>query len=83
MGYTALGTQQSHHIPLPSVYGEGGSSPVLVPLHDTVESKSVLDIAPGDYGVMTGYQADEFTLQTECFVVWSQLDPSFTGKVST
>ena len=64
----------------------GGSSfPGLVPSYDTVDSESVMDIKPGDFGVVIGYQADEFTC-TWCaawFVAHSHIYPRFTGKVSS
>ena len=62
MGHTALGAQQCHLIPLPSLHdGEGSSFPGLVQSDDMVNSESMMGIKPGDSGVAIGYQADEFT----------------------
>ena len=62
VGHTSLGAWQSHPIPPPSQHGrEGSSFPGLVPSNDTVDSKSEVDIEPGDSGVVNGYQIDEFT----------------------
>ena len=52
---------ESHLIPLPSLHGgERSSVPGLVPSDDTVDSESMVDIKPGDSGVVIGYQVDEF-----------------------
>ena len=50
-----------------------------------VDSESVLGIKPGDSGVVTGYQVDEFThtWSAEQFVAHSHVYPGFTGKVSS
>ena len=71
---------ESHPIPPPSLHGEQGSSnPGLVPSDDTDNSKSAVDIKPGDSGVVIGYQVDEFThtWSVEQFVY-----PGFPGKAS-
>ena len=34
---------------------EGSSFPALIPPSDTVNSESVVDIQPGDFGVVIGY----------------------------
>ena len=60
--HTAFGTWQSHPIPPPSLHGgEGSSFPGVAPLNDMVNSESVMDIKPGDSGVVIGYQVDECT----------------------
>ena len=50
-----------------------------------VYSESVVDIKPGDSGMLIGYQADEFThtWSAEQFVTHSLLYPGFIGKVSS
>ena len=50
-----------------------------------VDSESVMDIKPGDSGVVIGYQVDEFTCtwSTEQFVACSHIYPGFTGMVSS
>ena len=85
MGHTALGLQQFHEIPLPSVYGEDGPSlPGFVWHDDIVNSESVVGINPGDACVMTQYQVDEHTCiwLEEHFVAQSHIYPGLTGKVS-
>ena len=48
--------------PQPSLHGGKGSSfPGLVPPSETIDLKSVLNIKPGDSGVVNGYQVDEIT----------------------
>ena len=61
------------------------SFPGLVPSYDMVNSESVVGIKPGDYGVVIGYQVDEFThtWSAEQFVAHSYIHPGFTGKVSS
>ena len=84
--HTALGAQQSHPIPVPSLHdGEGSSFSGLVPSDDTVNSESVMGIKPGDSGVVIGYQVDEFTntWSAEQFVAHSHICPGFTGKLSS
>ena len=85
MGCTALGTQQSHPIPLPSLHvWEGSSFPGLVPPDDMVDSESVLGLTPGNSGVVIAYQVDEITCiwSVEWFVTDSHIYPGFTGNVS-
>ena len=86
VGHIALGAQQIHLIPLPSLHdGEGSSFPDLVPSDDTVDSEFVLGIKPGDSSVMIGYEVDEFTctLSLEWFVAHFHIYPGFTGKLSS
>ena len=47
-----------------------------------VKSKSVVGIKPGDFGVVIGYQIDEFnhTWSVECFIAFTLV---FMGSVST
>ena len=49
------------------------------------DCESVLGIKPGDSGMVTGYQVDEFTCtwSAEWFVAHSFIYPQFTGKVSS
>ena len=56
-----------------------------MPSDDTVDSKSVMDVKPGDSGVVIGYQVDEFThtSSAEQFVAHFHIYPGFTGKVSS
>ena len=65
--------------------GEGSSFPGLVPHNDMVDSESLVGIKCGDYGVVFGYQVDEFThiWSVEQFVAHSHIYPGFTGKVSS
>ena len=66
VGHTALGAQQRHLIPLPSLHGgEGSSFQGYVPPDDTGNSKSVVGVKPHDSGVVIGYHIDEYTL------IWS------------
>ena len=86
VGHTALGAQQSHPIPLPSLHhGKGSSFPDLVPSDDMVDSESVMGIKPDDSGVVIGYQVYEFTCtwSAEQFVACSHIYPEFIGKVSS
>ena len=57
----------------------------LVPLDDTVNSKSVVGIKPGDSDVVIGYQLDNFsyTWVVEYIVAMSQIYLWFMDKVST
>ena len=50
-----------------------------------VDSESVMDIKPGDSGVVIDYQVDEFThtWSAEQFIAHSHIYPGFTGKVSS
>ena len=84
--YSFGGLAESHPICLPSLHSrEGSSFPGLVPSNDTVNSESVMGIKPGDFGVVIGYQVDEFTHTwfAEQFVAHSHIYPGFTGKVSS
>ena len=71
---------ESHLIPLPFFH----SLPSLTP-DDTVNCNSVVGMKVDSYGVVIGYQVDEFTHTwlVECFVAWSHIYPGFTGKVSS
>ena len=73
-GYTALGAY---------MVGKGLLFKVVFS-NDTVNSKSVVGVKPGDSGVVIGYQVDEFTClwSVECFVAWLHIYPGFMGKVS-
>ena len=52
----------SHPFPLPSLLGvKGPSFPALVQPDDTVNSKFVVGIKPGDFSVLIGFQVDECT----------------------
>ena len=50
-----------------------------------VNSESMVGIKPGDYGVVIGYQVDEFnhTWSAGQFVACSHIYSGFTGKVSS
>ena len=62
MGHTALGAWQNYAVPLHSLHSrEQSSLPGIVPPSDSVDSKSVVGIKPGDSSVMIGYQVDEVT----------------------
>ena len=56
-----------------------------MPSDDAIDSDSVMDMKPGDSGVVIGYQVDEFTRtwSAEQFVVHSHIYPGFVGKVSS
>ena len=72
--------------PLSSLHdGEGSSVPGCVPPNDMVNYELVMDVKPGDSGVMTGYQVDEVTHTwlAECFIAQSHIYPSFTVRMST
>ena len=59
-GAYSLGKLQNHPFPLPSLHGgEGSSFPSLVAPSDTVNS--VVNIKPGDSGVVIRYEVDKFT----------------------
>ena len=80
--HTALRAQQSYPVPPPPLHSRGGSSfPGSAPPSDMVSSKSVVGVKPG---VLIRYQVGEFThaCLVECFIAWSHIYPSFTGKVS-
>ena len=84
--YSLGGSIESHLIPLPSLHdGKGSSFPGLVPSDDAVNFDSVMGIKPGDSGVVSGYQVDEFTCtwSAEQFVAHSCIYPGLTGKVSS
>ena len=84
--YSLGGSIESHLIPLPSLCdGEGSSFLGLAPSDDMVDPDSVMGIKPGDSGVVTGYQVDEFTRtwSAQQFVAHSHVYPGFTGKVSS
>ena len=84
--YSFGGLAESQLIPPPSLHGgEGSSFPGFVPSSDTVDSESVIGIKPGDFGMVMGYQVDEFThtWSAEWFVAHSIIYPGFTGKVSS
>ena len=84
--YSLGGSIESHLIPPPSLHdGEGSSFPGLVPSDDAVDSDSVMDIKPGDSGVVIGYQVHEFTCtwSAEQFVAHSHIYPGSTGKMSS
>ena len=69
-----------------SLHGrEGSSLSDYVPPDDTLNSKSIGGVKPGDFGVVIGYQVEEFTCTgfAECFVVLSHIYHCFTGKVLT
>ena len=86
VGHTALGAWQSHPIPPPSLHGgKGFSFPGLVLSNDMVDSESVMDVKPGDSGLVIGYHVDAFThtWSAEWFVAHSHIYPGFTGKVSS
>ena len=81
-----MGLAESHPIPLLCLHnGEGSTFPSLVPSDDMVNSESVVDIKPGDSGVVIGYQVDELThtWSAEQFVACSHIYPGFTCKVSS
>ena len=60
--YSLGGLAEGIPIPLSSFHGGKGSSfPCLVPPDDTVESKSVVGMKPGDSTVVIGYWVDEFS----------------------
>ena len=57
----------------------------VVPHHDDmVNSESVVDVTPGDSGVVIRYQVDEFifTWSVEYFIAQSDIYASFMGNVS-
>ena len=64
---------------------EESSFPGSAPPDDTINSKSVVGIKPGDSGVVIGYQVNECTCSwlVELFIVQSHIYPGFMGKVST
>ena len=61
MGHKALGPWQSHFILLPSPHdGEGSSFPGSASPSDTVNPESVVQVKPGDSGVVIKNQVDAF-----------------------
>ena len=60
MGYTALEALHGHLIPLPSVQSGQGSFPGLVLPSDTIDSELVVGVKPDKFGVVLGYQVDNF-----------------------
>ena len=52
---------ESHPIPLPSLHSVAGSFTCLFPPGDTVDSELVVGMKPCHFGVVIGYQIDEFT----------------------
>ena len=64
---------------------EGSSVPGLVPSHGTANSESVVDIKPGDSGVVFGYQVGEFTCtwSMEHVVAHTHIHLGVMGKVSS
>ena len=76
---------ESHLIPPPSLHGwEGSSFPGLIPPDDMFDSKAVVGMTPGDSGVVSGYQVDEFTLSwfIKHFVAQSHIYPGFMAKIT-
>ena len=60
--YSFGGSAEIHLISLPSLHGGEGSYFLGSAANsDTINSKSVVEINPGDSGMMIGYQVDEFT----------------------
>ena len=86
-GHTALGAKQSHPLPLPSLHGrERSAFPGSIPPDDTVNSRFVVGISPGDSGVVLRYPIDDFTCawSVEYFVGQSHHLPFLYGQsVST
>ena len=61
-GLQPWGSIESHPIHPPSLHdGEESSFPGLLPSYDAVNSDSVMDVKPGDSGMVIGHQVDEFT----------------------
>ena len=84
-GAYSFGGLAESPIPPPSLHGGKWSSfPGLVPSNDMFNSESAIGIKPGDYGVVIGYQVDEFahTWSAEWFVAHSHIYPGFSGKLS-
>ena len=85
VGQTAFGAQQraTQSLLLP-LNGREWSVQGLVLHYDTINSESVLSIKSGHCSVVIGYQIDAFshTWSAECFIVWSHINPWFTGKLS-
>ena len=64
----------------------GRGLPFQVWFHPMTQlTESAVGIKPGDFGVVIGYQVDEFTYTwpAEWFVAHSLIYPGFTGKVSS
>ena len=86
IGHTAFGCMaESHMITLPSLHDGEGSFPGCVPPNDLFNTVSVVDIKPGDFGVVIGYQVGTFTHTwlVKHFVAELHMYPGFIGKVST
>ena len=84
--YSFWDLADSHLIPPPALDGgEGSSFSGLVPSDDMVDSESAVDIKPGNFGVVAGYQIDAFTCTwfAEQFLAHSHIFPGFTGKMSS
>ena len=62
VGHTAVEVQQrvTQSLHLPFMLGRI-FFPGLVPPNDKIDSESVAGIQPSDYGMVIGYQVDEFT----------------------
>ena len=60
VGHTAWGLGRESPILPPSLHSGEGSFPDLVPINDMVNSESVVDMKPGDSGVVIGYQVGDF-----------------------
>ena len=83
MGLTGLGVWQgSQLIPPPSLH-VGGAFPGFVLTDDMVDSKYLVGIKPGHFGIVIGYQIDEttYTWLANHFVAQSHINPGFMGKV--
>ena len=77
---------ESHLIPPSSLYVvEKSSFPGSTLPNNTVHSKSLVEVKPGDSGVVIRYHINGFTFTwlAENFIAHSQIYPGFTSKVST
>ena len=72
MGHIALGAQWSHPIHPPSQHYGEGSFPGHVPPSDMLDSEFVVDIKPGDSGIVSEHS-----------VAQSHIYPGFMGRAST
>ena len=82
--YSFEDSAEGHLIPLPSLHHwEESTFPGVVPLSDTVNSESVVDMKPGDSDVVIGYQVDEFThaWSAEHFIDQSHIYPWLMSEV--
>ena len=59
--YSSGGSAESHQNSLPFLHGREGTFPDCVPPDAMVNSKTVVDVKPGDLGVLKGYHVDEVT----------------------